>query len=73
MSLHNLEMCDVGTKAQGMNKPETNLLDGQSQKRFGAEAQLRLTQGYQLDHVCNNQKLLNSKGLNTTLSLDYLL
>ena len=41
LSLHNLAMSNVETKAQGVNKPGTNLLDGQSRKRLGADAQLR--------------------------------
>ena len=41
LSLHNLAMSGVETKAQGVNKPGTNLLDGQSRKRLGADAQLR--------------------------------
>ena len=41
LSLHNLAMSDIETKAQGVNKPGTNLLDEQSRKRLGADAQLR--------------------------------
>ena len=73
MSLHNLEWGDVEPKVQGVNKPKTNLLDRKSQERLGADAQPRYTLGYQLDHVWKKPKALNSKGLNTTLSLDYSL
>ena len=41
LSLYNLEKGDVEPKVQGVNKPETNLLERQSQKRLGADAQLR--------------------------------
>jgi hypothetical protein len=41
----------VLTKPQGANKPETNLLERQSQRDLGADALLRLTLGYHLNHV----------------------
>jgi len=39
-------------------KPETNLLERESRKGLGADAQLRQTLGYHLDHVCKKRKAL---------------
>jgi len=39
-----------------VNKPETNLLERESRKGLGADAQLRQTLGYHLDHVCKKPK-----------------
>ena len=45
------------SKAQRVNKPETNLLERQSQRDLGADALLRLTLGYHLNHVWKKPKL----------------
>jgi len=57
-SLHNLERGGVDLNLQGVNKPETNLLERQSRKGLGADAQLRQTLGYHLNHVCKKSKAL---------------
>ena len=53
------------TKAQGVDKPETNLLGRQSRKGFDADALLRLTLGYQLNHVWKKPKDLQWAKPNT--------
>ena len=58
VELHNLQGDGVEPRLQGENKPETNLLERESQKGLGADAQLRRTLGYHLDHVCKKPKAL---------------
>ena len=57
-SLHNLERGGVDLNLQGVNKPETNLLERESRKGLGADAQLRQTLGYHLNHVWKKSKAL---------------
>ena len=51
LSLHDLQGDGAEPRLQGENEPETNLLERQSRKGLDAEALLRLTLGYQLNHV----------------------
>ena len=68
-SLHNLQGGGVDPRLQEVTKPETNLLERQSRNRLGADALLRLTLGYQLNHVWKKPKLF--KGPNQTISEEH--
>ena len=56
IELHNLDRGGVDLNLKGWKNLKTNLLKRQSKKGLGADAQLRLTLGYQLNHVWKKPK-----------------